>query len=402
MRFFVGFYFLCRQMIIARFLTILLLWEVATLNAQLNPEVAKGLEKAKSNNSLLLIDFYTDWCYWCKVLEKETFSNDRFKERTKDKYTIVRLNAEKKSGIDMAKRYGISSYPTCLIMTADQKIVQTIGGYAKSDIYGKLLDSFWNLHKAGKYLAYSTKQTLNFPEFYEKMYNVNKKEIRWPNAQTIDSFIQRPEAWTTEEGIIVLSKVYARNKKYLPKCLQNYHWVYTQFGDKKADHILEMGLIPFIEDNLDISTTAMQDTLKKLFNLAAEGDTKIAAVIYDGYYPYFLTTAKRYSDYAVWIDENLKLHPEEWDNEGINNAAWTLYESCSDTAILNLALNWMKKVVDTDDEYNHADTYASLLFALHRYDEAETEALKAIELAKASKKDYSATQKLLNKIEVTR
>ena len=39
---------------------------------------------------------------------------------------------------------------------------------------------------------------------------------------------------------------------------------------------------------------------------------------------------------------------------------------------LNIALEWMKTVVVTDDDYNQADTYVAILFALKRYDEAET------------------------------
>ena len=35
----------------------------------------KGVDQAKKENKLLVVDFYTDWCHWCKVMDKETFAN---------------------------------------------------------------------------------------------------------------------------------------------------------------------------------------------------------------------------------------------------------------------------------------------------------------------------------------
>jgi len=61
-------------------------------------------------------------------------------------------------------------------------------------------------------------------------------------------------------------------------------------------------------------------------------------------------------------------------------------------------LQWATDVVNSDDEYNHADTYAALLYALKRYDAAENAAKEAIELAKKSGENYAETKKLLGKI----
>ena len=35
----------------------------------------EAVEKSKTEKRKIFIDIYTDWCGWCKVMEKETFQN---------------------------------------------------------------------------------------------------------------------------------------------------------------------------------------------------------------------------------------------------------------------------------------------------------------------------------------
>ncbi len=41
-----------------------------------------------------LVDVYTDWCGWCKVMDKKTFSDNNVKKYLEENYHLVKFNAE--------------------------------------------------------------------------------------------------------------------------------------------------------------------------------------------------------------------------------------------------------------------------------------------------------------------
>ena len=41
-----------------------------------------------------LVDVYTDWCGWCKVMDKKTFTDNSVKKYLQENYHLVKFNAE--------------------------------------------------------------------------------------------------------------------------------------------------------------------------------------------------------------------------------------------------------------------------------------------------------------------
>src|ERR671921_2845222 len=54
---------------------------------------------AKKQNKPILIDLYTDWCGWCKVMDKQTYANKNVAAYINEKFYPVKLNAEMKQAI---------------------------------------------------------------------------------------------------------------------------------------------------------------------------------------------------------------------------------------------------------------------------------------------------------------
>ena len=95
-------------------------------------------EQAEKEGKLLLVDFSgSDWCGWCKKLDKEVFAQPEFLKGVKNDFVLVMIDSpsdksllsEKaaKQNPELQKKYRISGYPTVLIMDAAGEVLEQTG-----------------------------------------------------------------------------------------------------------------------------------------------------------------------------------------------------------------------------------------------------------------------------------
>ena len=53
----------------------------------------------KKNPRKIIVDVFTDWCGWCKVMDRETFPNKDITKYINEKFYAVKLNAEQREDI---------------------------------------------------------------------------------------------------------------------------------------------------------------------------------------------------------------------------------------------------------------------------------------------------------------
>lgn len=56
-------------------------------------------DKMITNPKNVIVDVYTDWCKWCKVMDNQTFSDPTVIEYLNENYHMVKFNAEQKSKV---------------------------------------------------------------------------------------------------------------------------------------------------------------------------------------------------------------------------------------------------------------------------------------------------------------
>lgn len=82
----------------------------------------EALAKAKQEDKLVFIDFYTDWCGPCKQMAKYTFTDPAVGEYYNKHFINLKLDAEKE-GRPQAQKYGVSSYPTTIFLDGKGNVV---------------------------------------------------------------------------------------------------------------------------------------------------------------------------------------------------------------------------------------------------------------------------------------
>lgn len=107
----------------------------------------------KSEPRKVVIDVYTDWCGWCKVMDKNTFQNASIAKYTNKKFYCVKLNAESAdkllyqgdvlSNAELASKWGIYSYPTTVYLDESlQPMTAPVGGYLDTVVFNKIIHYF--------------------------------------------------------------------------------------------------------------------------------------------------------------------------------------------------------------------------------------------------------------------
>ena len=90
-----------------------------------------ALDRARTENRLVMVDVYTDWCGWCKKLDRETYGDVRVAAALKNVISI-RVNAEK-GGESVAAKYGVRGFPTVLFLSGSGDVVRKVEGYVDAD-----------------------------------------------------------------------------------------------------------------------------------------------------------------------------------------------------------------------------------------------------------------------------
>ncbi len=59
----------------------------------------EAIELNEENPKKLFVDVYTDWCGWCKKMDKSTFQDEDIVKYMNDNFYPIKLNAEQKEDI---------------------------------------------------------------------------------------------------------------------------------------------------------------------------------------------------------------------------------------------------------------------------------------------------------------
>lgn len=100
----------------------------------------------------IFVDVYTDWCGWCKRMDKDTFSNQDIAAYVNENYYAVKLNAESDRAFKLgkapmterqvARQLGVSGYPTVVFIHEDFRTIEPVPGYQQPTQFMQLLKAF--------------------------------------------------------------------------------------------------------------------------------------------------------------------------------------------------------------------------------------------------------------------
>lgn len=120
--------------------------------------------KVKQEPRIIFVDVYTDWCGWCKKMDRGTFSDPEVIEYVNKNFYAVKMDAEGKGKVtflgktvspaELSRSMGVSGYPTIVFIDPGFEKVQPIPGYRGPEDFMDILKQVKGDKKAAQPAAH--------------------------------------------------------------------------------------------------------------------------------------------------------------------------------------------------------------------------------------------------------
>lgn len=379
------------------FVTILLAFAVQFSFGQIEfiqEDWEQAIKKSQETGKPIFVDFYTDWCSWCKVMDNKTFSNDSVIKFMNDNYVALKIDAEKGMGVNLAMKYRIFGFPTFGIFSPNQRLVNKIVGYREVEPFLSDLDTNLKQVQEG-YVVEGSSEDMNliYPDFYVKSFKNkdSKKKKVWPKDSIVHEYLRGADLM--DEVVFNVMCKFGGDEESNSNALAMQDQLAQHFGRGDVQRI--MGRIAY-RDYKKIEKEGTYDELQGWFPKLDMLMREDAAVYRNHYEVSFLWAKEMWTQYATKIDTMLA--NDKASTNFMNSQCWNIYKKVDNKDLVKKATTWMEKVVEKEANYMYVDTYAAVLYKDKQYAKAEEQAVKAIEIGTKSGEDVKDTEALLKDI----
>lgn len=348
---------------------------------------------AAKSGKYIFLDAYTDWCGWCKVLDKETFTDKAVIDFVNANFIPVKYEMETGIGKTLAMKYRVRGFPTQLFFSPEGKLVYTGVGFAKPEQFIQTLKNAVNPEKQVNYKGITDDLNPPFPDFYKSAFEKNGSPgKKLPTDSVVYAYLNQQTDLYSEVNWSVMSR-FRTTYEYNDFFLENIRKYEELYGESEINNKLYSIIEEKLEKAIEFTN---EDMMIDALNLTKLYDPKGSKESIDYMESVYYEKTNNWGKYTKIIDqriENNKLQPES-----INESAWRIYQNADDKNAIKKAISWMKNIIEKETNWEWLDTYASLLYKNNELKQAKKYAQMAIDEGKKKNANVEETEKLLEKI----
>lgn len=292
--------------------------------------------KAAKENKLIFVDFYTQWCGPCLAMAEDVFVLESVGNFFNANFINAKIDAENGEGIELAKRYGVRSYPTfAFIDPKTDQAVHTSGSRQDKETFLFTAKSALDPQKRSTFLEEQMKKGNSNPEFLmdfacyaASRYNRDAVDkIAETLAKTSGYSLENEKVWT-----LFSKSISGRSSSYFKELVSNYASLSKKYGQKVVDGKLfkEFNFCPDEAEFDVVPSFKGKDFLKqknKADKLVKEKKFNEAALVIDplmanpGDYKDELCVFLYFTSRMIWYGE----YPEYWVKKCLSYAQYAAY-----------------------------------------------------------------------------
>ena len=114
--------------------------------------IEEAQELSKENPKKVIMDVYTDWCGWCKKMDKTTFADEKVVDYVNENFYAVKLKADSNDKVsfkgqefskgELARALRVTGYTTIVFFDESFARFQPVSGFRPAEDFLKLLEAF--------------------------------------------------------------------------------------------------------------------------------------------------------------------------------------------------------------------------------------------------------------------
>ena len=121
--------------------------------------------RAKDQKKHVIVDIYTVWCGWCRIMEQQTYGDPEVAAYLRDNFVLAKVNGESSAKLkwrgrelterQFARVVGVTGYPATYFLKPDAELLGGMGGFLRPPefmIYARYVSTRW--YEKGKIDAY--------------------------------------------------------------------------------------------------------------------------------------------------------------------------------------------------------------------------------------------------------
>tara|TARA_B100001142_G_scaffold42187_3_gene38005 strand:+ start:1802 stop:2824 length:1023 start_codon:yes stop_codon:yes gene_type:complete len=285
---------------------------------------------ALSDDKIIMIDFYTDWCAPCKLLDSDTFTNEEVIQYIDNNFIPIKINAESEYGIPLYEKFKGTGYPMIIFLDKEKnEIDRFYGFYPPNDFILKLNNILSGDHTfpdlltkyklgdnssstifelAKKYFSRGEydnalqlyekvleNKDLSYNMFHETNYSIGMIKLKNNESNNLEKYIrQYPESFLLKQSIINLLMYYKFNflekkeldlyNKYIdrfsndPLFLNQYSWRMTELNINLDNALQKINLSLSLIENDDKNQAMINDTKAEVYWKLGKVDKAIITI----------------------------------------------------------------------------------------------------------------------------
>ncbi len=197
------------------------------------------VNEAKKENKLIFVDFYAQWCGPCLNMAEAVFPLPDVGSFYNTHFISAKIDAENGEGIALAKKYGVTKYPTYLFIDpATEEVVHESSSrqsgeqfiYTGHSAVTPRLRSFYLTENYEKGV-HDTDFLLHFIQFQSSVYNSKMVREAFDKLMANGEKLSDPKIWN-----VFVENLSGHDNPYIQYVSDNYTAFYNLFGkevDKK-------------------------------------------------------------------------------------------------------------------------------------------------------------------------